>query len=129
MASIIKKLNKQTGITYVYESESYWDKEKQQPRSKRKLIGKIDPETGEIVPTGRKGRPKKESGDGIQGSSGVDLELLCQKQAEQLRQQENEILELKKQVMELNLTVNDYRRRLEKISALSKTEPENAADA
>lgn len=129
MASIIKKLNKQTGITYVYESESYWDKEKQQPRSKRKLIGKIDPETGEIVPTGRKGRPKKESCDGIQGSSGVDLELLCKKQAEQLRQQESGILELKKQVMELNLTVNDYRRRLEKISALSKTEPENAADA
>ncbi len=33
MASIIKKLNKQTGITYVYESESYWDKEKKQPQS------------------------------------------------------------------------------------------------
>ncbi len=27
MVSIIKRLNKQTGITYVYESESYWDKE------------------------------------------------------------------------------------------------------
>ena len=49
MASIIKKLNKQTGITYVYESESYWDKDKKQPRSKRKLIGKIDEATGEIV--------------------------------------------------------------------------------
>lgn len=129
MASIIKKLNKQTGITYVYESESYWDKEKQQPRSKRKLIGKIDPDTGEIVPTGKKGRPKKESDDGIQGNSSVDLELLCQKQAEQLRQQENEILELKKRVMDLNLTVNDCRRRLEKISTLSKLEVENAADA
>lgn len=32
MASIIKRLNKQTGITYVYESESYWDKEKKQCR-------------------------------------------------------------------------------------------------
>ena len=57
MASIIKKLNKQTGITYVYESESYWDKDKKQPRSKRKLIGKIDEETGEIVPTGTRGKP------------------------------------------------------------------------
>ena len=61
MASIIKKLDKQTGVTYVYESESYWDKEKKQPRSKRKLIGKIDEQTGEIVPTsGRKGRKRKE---------------------------------------------------------------------
>ena len=46
--------------TYVYDSVSYWDKEKQQPRSKRKLIGKIDPVTGEIVPTGgRRGRKPK----------------------------------------------------------------------
>lgn len=55
--SIVKMHNKKTGVTYVYESTSYWDKEKQQPRNKRKLIGKIDPETGEIVPTGRPGRP------------------------------------------------------------------------
>lgn len=54
--SIVKMHNKKTGVTYVYESESYWDKEKQQPRNRRKLIGKIDPETGEIVPTGRPGR-------------------------------------------------------------------------
>ena len=38
------------GITYVYESTSYWDSEKKQPRSKRKLIGHIDRETGELVP-------------------------------------------------------------------------------
>lgn len=43
------KLEK-NGITYVYESESYWDSEKKQPRSKRKLIGHVDPETGETVP-------------------------------------------------------------------------------
>ncbi|MGN0138156.1 MAG: hypothetical protein ACI381_06085 [Candidatus Methanomethylophilaceae archaeon] len=53
--------NKKTGVTYVYESESYWDKEKQQPRNRRKLIGKIDPKTGEIVPTGRPGRKPRAS--------------------------------------------------------------------
>ena len=51
--------NKITGITYVYESESYWDKEKKQPRNRRTLIGKLD-ENGEIVPTGKRGRPRKE---------------------------------------------------------------------
>jgi hypothetical protein len=54
--AIIKKYNKENGTTYVYDSVSYWDKEKQQPRSKRKLIGKLDPVTGEIVPTGGRGR-------------------------------------------------------------------------
>ncbi len=63
MASIIKTLNKKTGVTYVYESESYWDKEKKQPRSRRKLIGKIDGETGEIVPTGGRGKSKKKVAD------------------------------------------------------------------
>ncbi|MCM1412647.1 MAG: hypothetical protein NC305_19215 [Lachnospiraceae bacterium] len=57
--AIIKQYQKSTGTTYVYESESYWDKEKKQPRSRRKLIGKLDPETGETIPTGRK---RKKSG-------------------------------------------------------------------
>lgn len=48
---IIYQTNKKTGITYAYENESYWDKEKQQSRAKRKLLGKVDPATGEIVPT------------------------------------------------------------------------------
>ena len=59
--SLSRSYNKQNGVTYVYEViENHWDKEKKQPRSKRKLIGKIDPETGEIVPTARK---KKAPGD------------------------------------------------------------------
>jgi len=56
--SIINHKDKRTGVTYVYESESYWDKEKKQPRSKRTLIGKLDEVTGEIIPTGKSGRKK-----------------------------------------------------------------------
>lgn len=56
--SLVKLKDKRTGTTYVYESESYWDKEKKQPRSRRKLIGKLDDETGEIIPTGKSGRKK-----------------------------------------------------------------------
>lgn len=49
--AIVYQTNKKTGITYAYTNEAYWDKEKQQSRAKRKLIGKVDPITGEIVPT------------------------------------------------------------------------------
>lgn len=59
--SIVKLKNRRSGVTYVYESESYWDKEKKQPRSKRTLIGKLDEETGEIIPTGKSGRRKASS--------------------------------------------------------------------
>lgn len=122
MSSIIKKLNKQTGVTYVYESESYWDKEKKQPRSRRKLIGKIDEETGEIVPTGARGNRKKRNLTELPEnvSSDRDLEIFCAQQAEQLRQSEAEIAALKKQVMELTLSVGDYKRRLSKIEELSR---------
>ena len=58
--AIIKQLDKRSGITYVYESTSYWDKEKQQPRSKRKLIGRLDPDTGEIVPTDGRGKRRSQ---------------------------------------------------------------------
>ena len=56
--AIIKQHDKRSGITYIYESTSYWDKEKKQPRSKRKLIGKLDPATGEIVPTDGRGKKR-----------------------------------------------------------------------
>ena len=52
----VKQLDKRSGITYVYESVSYWDKEKKQPRSKRTLIGRLDPATGAIVPTDGRGK-------------------------------------------------------------------------
>ena len=123
MASIIKKLDKQTGITYVYESESYWDKEKKQPRSKRKLIGKIDEQTGEIVPTGgRKGRRRNELTQSPQTActDGNTLKALCAEQAEELCRKEEEISSLKKQILELTLSVTEYKRRLLKIEELSR---------
>ena len=49
--AIIKQFDKRSGITYVYDSKSFYDKEKKCSRAKRTLIGKIDPVTGEIVPT------------------------------------------------------------------------------
>ena len=56
---IVYQTNKKTGITYAYRNEAYWDKEKQQSRAKRTLIGKLDPDTGEIVST-RSYRKNKE---------------------------------------------------------------------
>ncbi len=46
-------LNKKTGITYVYEAVSVWDKELKQARNKQVCVGKIDPLTGIFVPSKR----------------------------------------------------------------------------
>ena len=73
--ALINQYDKRTGITYVYESESYWDKEKQQPRSKRKLIGKLDDETGEIVPTDGRGKKRTEKKKPVSDNTALCDEL------------------------------------------------------
>jgi len=47
------------GITYVFEVESRWIPELKQPRSFKRCIGRINPETGELEPTGKRGRKPK----------------------------------------------------------------------
>jgi transposase len=57
MAAIVYQTNKKTGVVYAYESLSYWDKEKQQSRARRKCIGRVDPETQKIIPTQKRNEP------------------------------------------------------------------------
>ncbi len=38
------------GHIYLYNVDSYWDKEKKQSRQRRTFIGKKNPETGEVIP-------------------------------------------------------------------------------
>lgn len=54
MASRSFHKNKKTGVTYVYSVQSYWDKEKKAPRNKQVCLGRLDPATGEVVPSQRK---------------------------------------------------------------------------
>ncbi len=47
---------KPNGTTYVYEVvENYWDKDKKQARNKQVCIGKLDPDSGELIPSKRLG--------------------------------------------------------------------------
>ena len=85
--AIVKQYHKDTNTTYVYESESYWDAEKGQSRSRRRVIGKIDPETGEIIPTGKRGRKKKDPAQDIPGPSDGTAALYAQSLEKTLEQQ------------------------------------------
>ncbi len=94
--AIIKQYDRRSGITYAYESRSYWDPEKKMTRAKRKLIGRIDPETGGIVPTdGRNRKAKKTVKDG------TDYKKMYEKLLKKCEAQETLIESLKKQMEEL----------------------------
>ena len=60
MVAIVHQKDKRSGITYAYQSVSYWDKAKKQSRARRTLIGRVDPQTGEIVPTDGRNRKKQD---------------------------------------------------------------------
>ena len=73
----VRQYHKDTDTTYVYESESYWDPEKKQSRSRRRLIGKVDPATGEIVPCGKRGRKPKDPDKAVAPSAQGTPRLSC----------------------------------------------------
>jgi len=58
--AIVYQKDKRSGITYAYESFSRWDKNKKQSRATRTLIGRLDEQTGEIVPTSGTRKQKAE---------------------------------------------------------------------
>ena len=101
--AIIKQKDSRTGITYVYESISTWDKEKKQSRSRRRLLGRLDEETGEIIPTD--GRCKKRSpyyDPDTDSSEKVPRTLAEYKEAYKKLLKENEML--KKEISDLKST-------------------------
>ena len=111
--AIIKQTNKKTGITYVIDSESYWDKEKQQPRSHRKIIGKIDPNTGEVVPTNRHQKRKSGVAEPAPASSPVNTDDEACTDRARIRELEKQVSKLQKQketlLKELDLLTAKYR--------------------
>lgn len=94
--AIIKQHDKRSGITYAYESHSYWDPEKKMVRAKRKLIGRVDPDTGEIVPTD--GRNKKSK---TPASDDTDYKKMYEKLLKKYEAQKTLLASLKKQIKEL----------------------------
>lgn len=58
--SITRSYNKHTGRYYAYETTYEWDETQQKNVQKKRCIGQYDPKTDEIIPNGKRGRPRKE---------------------------------------------------------------------
>lgn len=94
--AIIKQFDKRTGITYVYDSKSFYDKEKKCSRAKRTLIGKIDPDTGEMIPTD--GRNKRAKAKSKTVSPDIDKDKRIQELEDENRQLKLQLSALKKEI-------------------------------
>ena len=49
-------MKQKSGVVYAYENLATWDKVNKKPICRRRLIGKLDPETKQIVPTDQRNR-------------------------------------------------------------------------
>ena len=116
--AIIKQYHKDTDTTYVYESVSYWDEEKKQSRSRRRVIGKLDPETGEIIPTGKRGRKPKNT-SATPASVPAELPQLYEDSQARIKEltltidkKDHEIAGLQKEIRRLKDALSQIDRRL-----------------
>lgn len=100
--AIIKQFDKRSGITYVYDSKSYYDKEKKCSRAKRTLIGKLDPETSEIIPTDGRNKGAKSKPDST--SPEIDSDKRIQELEDENRQLKLQISALKKELERISNT-------------------------
>ena len=109
MACIVYQVDKRTGIKYAYSSESYWDKDKKQPRSKRAFLGRVDPITGKIIPK------KTKSGSPINTSENLELETM----AKELQEKDRLITDLRNELHELSNKYESALKVLNQICSIS----------
>ena len=116
--AIIKQYHKDTDTTYVYESTSYWDPELKQARSQRKCIGKIDPETGEMIPTGKRGK-KNTASEGKNSNEDYSKLLASYEDVKKENLALNtRIASLEKELSDASKELARYRNTLNKVNEL-----------
>lgn len=129
MAFQRKKYNPKTKTTYVYDVVSYWDASTKTPRSHSKLIGKVDPVTGEVVPTGKRGRPRKaDTAPGLPAPDAADetrelKQALIKAQKEKIelenacRESREEVKRLNERIFRLTASFDGLKKSFEKYAS------------
>ena len=100
-------------VIYAYENLGTWDKVNKKPICRRRLIGKVDPVTKEIVPTDQ--RNKSQSPDYVQPPYEKGYEMPTT-----LAGRKKEILRLLKENYELKQKIEELEKKI--AEATAKTE-------
>ena len=112
MSSIVYQTDKKTGTKYAFESISYWDKDKKQPRSKRKYLGKVDPDTGEIIPS----RGRSTHSEDTKPTEANDLKALYA----EIKKKDKIIDDLRQELEEMNAKNLELTAVLQKIRVMTE---------
>ena len=120
MAGNITYVKQKSGVIYAYENLGTWDPVNKKKICRRKLLGRFNPETGEIEPTdNRNKRLKKEY---VPEPYEKDYKMPCT-----VKERGEEILRLLKELYELKASYaaldKKYRAILGKMADAGKSQP------
>lgn len=116
MPTIVKHFDKKTGKTRIYESTPHYDPVTKQSRPRRKYLGTLDPETGELIPSsGRRGRTAslKNTTTTIDNSVAAEIDNL----QKIISKKDAEIDSLQSEIKKLKATVKSYEKACATASA------------
>mgnify|MGYP007070196153 CR=1 FL=1 len=117
--SITKSYNKQTGIYYAYETTYEWSDEKQKKVQRKRCIGQFDPETGEVIPNGKVGRPsiKKQKSSGRRENSSASVSGKTMIGSEEASKLINRLVMLEAKADELSEEIRGVIQSVEKLAS------------
>lgn len=117
--SIVKGYSKRNNTTYFYEQDMKWNSELGRPEGTRKLIGKLDPETGKMIPTGKRGRQRKQiTDDSPAAVRVVEPDPVLQKQLEEAL---SKIQSLSEENSRQKRLIRDYEKRIQSLKNLVRS--------
>ena len=96
--------NKKTGVVTLYESTSHYDPVTKQSRPIRKYLGKLDPETGELIPSTK--RKKKETTTAQASPADLGLQAALEEKTRECKDMERRISELEDQIKKLRAAMS-----------------------
>ena len=118
MSFIAYVKNKKTGAVYAYRQEAYRDPETKRPKSRRTYLGRVDPDSGEILEKGsggvrgRKAREREGAAGSTPAASCGDIGIL-----------KGTINSQQKQIEELSSRIAGIEERLRAIADFLSSQP------
>ena len=116
MSTIVQHYDKKTGKTRVYESTPHYDPITKQSRPKRKYLGTLDPDTGELIPSsGRRGR--RPSLENVTTTEKNAASAQISELQKSVSAKESEITSLQAEVKNLKAVIRSYEKICASISS------------
>ena len=116
MPTIVQHYDKKTGKTRVYESTPHYDPITKQSRPKRKYLGTLDLDTGELIPSsGRRGRRPSPKNVATTEKNAASVQISGLQKS--ISAKESEIASLQAEVKNLKAAIRSYEKICASISS------------